>query len=67
MSAEEIEVTPEMIEAGVNALLLRGIGGEPGDSMHLLRKAVADVFTAMAAAYSQKSPRPSSPKALPYG
>jgi hypothetical protein len=42
----DIEITPEMIEAGVTALLRAGVGDEPGESMEIIRAAVRDVLFA---------------------
>jgi hypothetical protein len=41
----EIEITPQMIEAGVNALLRRGIGGD--GPLSELRVAVEEAFQVM--------------------
>jgi hypothetical protein len=42
----EIEITPEMIEAGIEALQRRGFGND-GDSINSLQSAVSAIFLAM--------------------
>ena len=42
---EKVEITPEMIEAGADAL--RAHYGEAGEPKSFLRRAVEDVFLAM--------------------
>jgi hypothetical protein len=42
----DVEITPAMIEAGVNELLRRGIGND-GETMGFLREAMEAVFSAM--------------------
>ena len=53
--APEIEVTEEMIEAGVDALQRRGICGDAGESMDLVRQAVEEAFLSMASFLNRPS------------
>ena len=58
------EVTPHMLECGVDALILAGYGGTESETNEFMQQAVAKVYLAMAAAATRA--RNSTPRETNY-